>query len=540
MGQIVPRYYQAEAVQAIYDHFARSSENTIVALPTAAGKSVVIGDFIRRACTDYPATRILKLTHRKELIGQNYAKLMNMWPQAPAGIYSAGLKRREINAQVLFAGVQSLAHVQPFVIGHVDIIIIDECHLVPFNEGTQYRQLIAGLVDINPKLKVIGLTATPFRLDSGLLIESGVFTNICYDRTSAEEFNQLVEDGFLCKLVTKRTATELDVSDVKKRAGEFVPGELEAAVDKAPITASALDEVIHYGEDRKAWLLFATGIKHAEHINDYLVYRGIRSCVLHSKIEGDRDKLIADFQAGRYQALVNVDILTTGFDHPGIDLIAMLRPTASPVLHVQTIGRGLRIDPGKKNCLILDFAGNTMRLGPINNVNVTPKQSGKGQKKKEREATGEFMAKACDACDSIHPADTIVCPDCGTEFPLGLSKTAAEVEIVVQGPSTADIPVIDVNYQLHEKPGKPTSMKVTYMAGLTTYREWICLEHDGYPFHKAQRWWLNHGMPLPIPSTQEALDAALAGKIPMPSSIKVTGLHDKYPEIKGYNYQELP
>ena len=164
------RPYQRAAIDAIYDYFGRASGHPVVVIPTAGGKSLVMAEFIREVLEAWPDQRILIITHVRELIGQNHAELLRLWPEAPAGIYSAGLKRREIDAQILFAGIQSI-HRRAYDVQRADLILVDEAHLIPRRADTMYRRFLGDLATINPYLKVIGLTATPFRLDSGVLHE---------------------------------------------------------------------------------------------------------------------------------------------------------------------------------------------------------------------------------------------------------------------------------------------------------------------------------------------------------------------------------
>lgn len=489
------RYYQTEAVDSIYGYFSKHNGNPIVAMPTGTGKSVVIGSFVKRALTDYKGTRIVKLTHVKELIEQNYTKLLQLWPLAPAGVYSAGLRRKEV-AQVTFAGIASVAK-RAREFGHVDLVLIDECHLLGPNDDTNYRSFLVDLLTVNPMLKVVGFTATPYRLGQGLLtspVEKAdkvippLFTDICYNITGMDSFNKLVDEGYLCTLIPKRTGTELDVSQVKLTGGEFNQGELQLAVDKSEITLRAVQEIISQGEGRAHWLIFATGVQHAEHVAETLRQFGVQAVAVHSQLEDPkaRDKFIADFKSGRVRAVVNNNVLTTGFDFPGIDLIAVLRPTTSPGLWVQMLGRGTRPCEGKQNCLVLDFAGNTKRLGPINDP-VIPRKRGK-------RGGGGAPVRICEKCGTYNHASVKVCINCGEVFPVNskLAWEADTAELVVRpgrGPKIDIFRVTAVIYDVHHKADKPDSIRVTYQCGLRTFSEWVCLEHEGFAGKKARDWW---------------------------------------------------
>jgi len=306
-----------------------------------------------------------------------------------------------------------------------------------------------------------------------------VFDELVYDLTQKEHFNRLVKQGYLCRLVTKATSLELDPEGCRTTAGDYNEKDMSLRFDRESITNEAVDEIIKAGEDRKKWLIFAIDIDHAEHIAERLIRKGIPTNVVHSKMESDRDTVIKDYKNGTYRCLVNINILTTGFDVPSVDLVGMLRPTKSPVLHVQTVGRGLRIHDGKSDCLILDFAGNTSRLGPINDVQVLKKKKGKG---------GEPITKTCPDCQSIVPPVIKVCPDCGYEFQfkVNISGDHSQLDIVDEGKKW--LKVDDVTMALHDKKGSPTSVKVTYLCGHRTFNEWVCVEHNGYAKHRANHW----------------------------------------------------
>ena len=344
------RDYQTAAITGLYDYFAESTGNPLVVMPTGTGKSVVIAGFVREAVAAYPETRILMLTHVKELIAQNFQALIRMWPEAPGGIYSAGLSRRDIHAQILFAGIQSI-HKHASRVQRCDLVIIDEAHLLGRADSGMYRTFLAELNRINSgMLKVVGFTATPYRLDSGMLHEGKdrLFTDIAYQVPVL----QMIEQGYLCPVVPKQTTTQLDVSSVGTRGGEFIAGQLEAAVDRDEVTAAAVAEVVQHGAERGSWLIFCSGVAHARHVRDAIREHGISCETVTGDTPGpERDGILAAFKAGRLRCVTNANVLTTGFDAPGTDLIALLRPTKSVGLYVQMVGRGTRLAEGKDDCI---------------------------------------------------------------------------------------------------------------------------------------------------------------------------------------------
>jgi len=525
------RNYQKRATKAIYNYFKHNTGNPIVALPTGTGKSLIIAAMIRLAM-GFKNQRVIILTHVKELIKQNYDTALEMCGQLDVGIYSAGLNRRDTDNAVIFAGIASI-HRHPEDLGTFDLILIDECHLVSDKGNTMYRKYIEWMKQINSRVKVIGFSATPYRLKTGLLTDSGVFTDICFDMTGLKEFNSLIDDGWLSPLIAKVPFEELDVSNVGIRGGEFIPGELQHAVNHTSITERAVAELIQQSGGRQHWLVFASGIEHAESIAAILNKQGIAAATVHSKMSSDeRDFNIQSFKDGTLTAIVNNNILTTGFDFPDIDIIGMMRPTMSAGLWVQMLGRGTRIAKDKKDCLVLDFAGNTKRLGPINNVIL--QKSVKGRRKGKRAAP----VKMCEVCRVINNLAAKTCIACGAEFPktYNIRSKSAGLDVIAKDakPVTQRLPVDKVTYAKHEKKHGIPSLKVTYRIGLTSFREWVCFEHNGYARQKAIQWWQRRTL-WPVPDTvDEALAKSLSLIQPSHIDVNITG---KYPEIIGYLFK---
>lgn len=536
---IQARSYQIEAVSAIYQYFQASQGNPVIAMPTGTGKSVVIALFLESIYKQYPNQRILILTHVKELIVQNYQKLKSLWLSAPAGIYSSGLNKRELHDPITFAGIASVAK-KPELFGHVDLVIIDEAHLVSTNETTMYQKFINALKLKNPYLKIVGLTATPWRLGHGRIIDPvkgendqeipSLFSDICFDITGIHAFNRLIAENYLAPLIPKSTTTRLDVDGVHMRGGEFIEKELQTAVDKNEITLAAIKEAMELGYERNHWLVFATGIDHSIHVADALNDNGISAIAIHSKLsDTERDAAIKGFLSGKYRAAVNNNMLTTGFDFPAIDLILCLRPTASPVLWVQMLGRGTRPAPGKENCLVLDFAANTKRLGPINDP-VVPRR--KGQK------GGTAPVKECPNCRTIVHASLRFCNGildngnkCNHEFVFETKlKFGASTDELIKG----DLPVVEIfkvdhiTYSKHEKIDRPPMLKVSYYCGYKMFNEYVCIEHTNFAGKKARDWWRTRSdapLPLTVPTALEMVDS-----LKTPTHLRVW-INKKYPDI---------
>lgn len=509
------RDYQRKAIDALYGYFAEKVGNPLVVLPTGTGKSVVIAEFVRGAMEAYPDTRILCLTHVKELIAQNFAALLRLWPQAPAGIYSAGLNSRDLRSPILFCGIQSV-HSKAYAIQQCDLVLIDEAHLIPRASGTMYRKFLDQLREINPHLKVVGFTATPYRLDSGMLHKGRerVFDDIAY----SANIGDMIKQGYLCPVSAKWTDACQDTSGVGKRGGEFIAGDLERAVDQHQLNAAIAQEIVERGHGHGSWLVFATGTSHAQHLRDEIAANGISAeCVFGDTSDAKRQNILDRFKAGKLRCVVNVNVLTTGFDAPGVDLIAMCRPTASPGLYVQMIGRGTRLAEGKESCLVLDFAMNVKRHGPIDMIDV------RGDFDPDRQA-GDAPVKKCPSCSEIVHASARHCQACGHEFPPPTTKVLSKpvaAPLLAKEIESEWLPVNAVSYRRHEgRDDKPDSMVATYSCGIGSYKEWVCFEHTGYPREKATQWWARRmpGQPCPV-----KIDHALTrtSELPKPTAIRV-------------------
>jgi DNA repair protein RadD len=480
------RWYQEEAVSSVFDYLSSGKGNSpLIALPTGTGKSLVIAKLVTNVLQWWPDRRVIALTHVKELIQNNHDTLKRFWPGAPAGIYSGWpWHETDFNACYL-RGIGSVKNAVG-MFGPRDIMIVDEAHLLSGKANSMYGEVITGLRTLRPNMPVIGLTATAYRLGMGLLTDGGLFDGICYDQTGMEAFNRLIAEGWLAPLRPKKTELELDLGGVGISNGDFKQAELEAAVDREDTTWHAVNEACEWGADRRAWLVFASGIAHAEHVSEALNRKGVPTRAVHSKITAEeRDTYIKDFKAGRLRCLVNNNVLTTGFDHPPIDFVVMLRPTVSPGLWVQMLGRGTRPSPatGKTDCLVLDFAGNTRRLGPINDPKI-PRKKGEG--------SGEAPVKICEHCGTYNHTSVRLCVHCGEPFPIEskIIATADTAALLADNtPIVETFPVDYVAYKKHEKAGKAPSLRVSYQCGLRQFNEWIHLESGTYADKRGRDWW---------------------------------------------------
>lgn len=361
------RPYQQEAVNATLDHFRKSDESAVIVLPTGAGKSLVIAELARLA-----RRKILVLTHVKELVEQNHAKYESYG--LTGGIFSAGLKRKENLHQVTFASVQSVAANLEAFRDEYSLVIIDECHRVSGEDTSQYQRIIELLRQQNDALKVLGLTATPYRLAMGWIYryhyrgfvrgseadDSKPFRHCIYELP----LSYMINRGYLTppELVNAAVA-QYDFSALPRdRFGEYAERDVNRLLGKHKrVTRAIIEQVMELAAGRQGVMIFAATVEHAREISGYLP-EPQTALVTGATDWKDRAALIQRFKQRQLKYLVNVSVLTTGFDAPHVDLIAILRPTQSVSLYQQMVGRGLRLDKGKKDCLVIDYAGNHVNL----------------------------------------------------------------------------------------------------------------------------------------------------------------------------------
>jgi DNA repair protein RadD len=307
----------------------------------------------------------------------------------------------------------------------------------------------------------------------------------------------LIEQGYLSALISKRGDAQIDTTGLHRQAGDYVASEVDAAA--MVNLESNVREIVAYGQDRRAWLTFSAGVAHATAVRDEMRRYGVASEVVTGKMDdAQRDRAIRAFREGHIRHLSSVGVLTTGFNVPQVDLVALMYSTLSPVKYVQTVGRGFRLAEGKANCLVLDYGGNVRRHGPIDLVEIKPPGEG----------GGDAPVKECPECASYVLVALRICPDCGFEFPAPepeekLEREADTTPILSKAPALAqvqEVPVTGWYCERHEKEGSPDSLKVTYFAGLLSFREWWALEHRGFARDKAERLWLQHGGRQPVPS----------------------------------------
>ncbi|MEY4616699.1 MAG: hypothetical protein RJB66_1659 [Pseudomonadota bacterium] len=353
------RPYQREAVEATLNHFRQEREPAVIVLPTGAGKSLVIAELARIA-----KGRVLVMAHVRELVEQNHAKYITYGLEA--GIYSAGLNKKDFEQKVIFGSIQSIARASEAFFDNFSLVVIDECHRVSVDGETQYQSVIKQLIDKNPDLCVLGLTATPYRLGLGWIYEFHSQKQI--QKTKENRFfkkcvfelplRYLINQNYLTPpLMIDAPVACYDFSSLKLQNGRFAQAQVEDLLkDQKRITPLIIKNIIDMAKERQGVMIFTSSVNHAIEIMKSLP-PFVAALVTGETPDLERDEIIKAFKLKELKYLVNVSVLTTGFDAPHVDVIAILRPTESVSLYQQIVGRGLRLSPGKVDCLILDFTG---------------------------------------------------------------------------------------------------------------------------------------------------------------------------------------
>ncbi|OUR99758.1 ATP-dependent helicase [Halobacteriovorax marinus] len=384
------RPYQEDAVTSVVTHFQRTKDPAVIVLPTGAGKSLVIAELARIA-----KGRVLCLAHVKELVEQNHDKYESY--DLKGGIFSAGLLRKETSEKVIFGSIQSVARADDTFFEDFSLLVIDECHRVSTNEETQYHQVIAKLRKFNPKLCVLGLTATPYRLGLGWIYN---FHHKGFIKSEEDRFFKkcvyelplsfMIKNKYLTPpIVIDSPVACYDFSKLRpnSESGGFSIRDIEELLtDQERVTPGIVGHIISQSNERNGVMIFTSSVRHAREILGLLPV-GISCIVTGETPDIERDEIIASFKNREIKFLVNVSVLTTGFDAPHVDLIAILRPTESVSLYQQIIGRGLRLYENKEDCLVLDYTGQGHDL-------FSP------------EVGNEKMGEDS---DPVH----VLCPDCG-------------------------------------------------------------------------------------------------------------------------------
>jgi superfamily II DNA or RNA helicase len=386
------RPYQEFAIDEIKRKFQAGDTRVCLVAPTGAGKTTIAAELIKRTIAN--GKRVLFMAHRTELIEQCASRLDTFG--VPLGIIKSGTKRSNIKAPVQVASVQTLIRRE---LPEAHLIIIDECHRVM---GRTYLEILGGY----SSARVIGLTATPIRLDG-----KGI-TDVFQSLVEASKVSNLIHDGVLVKPKVFGPSTP-DLTNVKMTAGDFNQKQLSDVMDNKSITGDIVKTYIEKSVGKLA-VCFATSVNHSLNIVDEFKRAGISAEHLDGETPADQRSMILKRLAdGAIHVVSNVNVLTEGWDCPNVEVVILARPTASLSMYLQMVGRGVRSAPGKMGAVVLDHAGNTLRHG-FSSQDRDWENLWSGEKKEKIKREGS--AKSCPVCFCIVPSGVMSCPECGHEF----------------------------------------------------------------------------------------------------------------------------
>ena len=580
-----PREYQRDATNAIVAELHKPNAHPLADLATGAGKSLIVAMLVSELPSVFRTNnKILMLAPSKELVRQNYQDALEYNPMLRIGVYCAGLNRKEYEQPIVYGTINSIEN-KPTAFGVVDYIIIDEAHKVNTKDIGRYRKFINKMRDVNPDLRVIGLTATPYRLDGGMLTDpiEGIplFTKLVYTFGLAEA----IVDGYLVPLKVFQQTKAFDDTKVSKVGGDFNRKSLEQqwTAEKVEVAVQNLMRALtdearsRNGERRKHILAFCCGIQNAKDVAlEASKYGLVAEHISGEMNKNERDDIIERFKAGEINLLTNADILTTGFNAKNCDCIAQFRNTLSTSLYVQMLGRGTRTfgvnldcvnsaeerrhliaTSAKPDCLVLDFTSNTVRHGPVEDV------SGVDAKVQ----TGTVRARICSECEGINKLSAKVCVYCGTPFPEPKGKECPVEECGTRNMQNAvtcvgcgydfnkheDLPYDRIKDQhwhkvehvkitsYKKKYGfKPPIMRVEYFnsEGEMIVTEWVSFDPSAKPFalKKGRKWWTDNGGSRDFPLC--VIEAVERGKteIKFPTFVALEENHNGYMEIRDKRY----
>ena len=519
---IRPYPNQNKAVDKILDYLYGFYGNPVLEAPTGAGKSVVQAELVRRTLDNWPDKNILCLTHVQELIQQNFDAMLAVGVQMEPQIYSAGLKQKNVG-QLTMASIQSIYR-NLEKLPYPDLIIVDEAHMIPPKGEGMYQTLLQQF----PDARLVGLTATPYRLKGGLLTNGKMFDHIIEAAITNMTMAELIAEGKLSPLVSETTSANLDLSDlVAHSSSDYTEKSLSEMVEKnLEQTMQAVKDMVSHMAGRKKVLVFATNIAHANFIAELL---GDSAKVVNGKTASkERSEILAQYKASQFKYLINVGCFTTGFDQKDIDGLVFMRPTASAGLYVQMCGRGMRVHASKTDCLVLDYVGNIETHGPVTCVQPPPPPSENGNR------ANAPSVKECPECQCLLYLAATVCDECGYLFPkkYKVRSEAAKANIMAKV-DIREHQISGYKVTIHRKNNSPDMIKITWKSGmLPVCDQYLCINHQGYARQKAVEWfarWTGR-----LPTGDIFIDLETIKNMPEPPVLLKIDHGGKYPEIRNW------
>jgi len=531
---MILRDYQQECLSVIWKALPKE-ETILIQAATGAGKTIIFCELNKQILSKWPAIRIGILAHRRELISQAKDKMLRVWPDAGSkiGIACGTIQKHvDVRRPITIGTIQTLSNkienTKPF-----DIIIIDEAHRIPpMNDDNQYAKWIKAMQELNPRVRIIGFTATPFRLGHGYIYGKTCRPdneNLFSDLNYRIGIQKLQGAGYLCPLIAKETKNiSFSLSGIKRIGGDYSTRDVSDLMSEDLHVGSAIEAIREYASDRKHIVVFAVTIEHAEILSKTFNHHGISAATVHSKMAtGQRDMILRNFDAGRFRVIVNVGILTEGWDSPHADCGIMCRPTLSPALFVQMIGRMLRISNGKKDALILDLANNFRTHGMPDNPRVIIP----GRKKES--INGDDIIMTCPECMTVVAPQTRICPECGKVLVQEKKYINERVEMqnVKTEPDQLEVDVIDYNFNPYTSRKGNEMIKLAMTCkpkGMNTIppffvNHFFDFEGQGSEFgmRRARTIWNKIVGTAPPSSVQEAAERSGEFLMSMPNSIVI-------------------
>jgi len=470
---MIPRDYQLRAYEALLDSLCRGN-NPAAAVATGGGKSLLISMLVDRFRSR--GGKSLVLTNSKELVVQNMISLRKYAGLEGVGVYCSGLGHSAVGTSSTYGTIQTLYRNLDKLPSDLDAIIVDEVQNVA-HKGSEAK-MYNTLMNHFPNARKIGLSATPYRLDKGLVYEGEGchFDDLAIEITVKE----LIELGYLTPLKGIAAAVQLNLEGVHRSNGDFDTKEVDERMTEAWLR-EVLANVNRLATGRKTILIFTPTVRTAELVAKLAVEIGISAEYVHGG-DSEREDRLKRWEAGEFTIMANCQILTVGYDNPAIDCIVDCAPTESLGKHIQKLGRGVRNYPGKTDCLVIDVAGNLSRLGGISSEADFVQERADGSLVK-----GKIRKPKAPKPRGVKHGDLITDLDPMLASPSGMEGLVRNiVYIVINSKSIAGKQLLMVAYECQIEGG-----------ALVSANQFICVEYDGWARKKAEEWFALRGVQAP-------------------------------------------
>ncbi len=535
------RHYQRDILDTIYSDL-HAEHNVLMTAATGAGKTAMAVKLVERLYNEKPRSNYLVVMHKKLLVTQfleAFSKFTDINP-ADIGVCCAGLHSRNLSKRITISTIQTI-HRNRDAIKKQTMILVDECHRAEFtNKKTRYAQLLEAIRGKAPQSRLLGITATPYRLGAGYCYGTRCrpdIKNLFPRVNAAATYEMLKKDGYLVPLVGK-IASHSNISE--DLAGLRINGDYNISqagdvMSREYHIDTAVEAIRDNCPGRDCIVVFCVTIDHCEKVFSALKNSGESVTIIHSQLTPlEQHGNMESWREGKARIMVSCEILIDGFDHPPLDCLVMLRPTLSAALYIQSIGRVLRPSEGKSDALLLDLTDNVSRFGTdLDNVRVTIPKAAEEIVKKEKE-----LIKICPACQaevSIYRRDC----DCGYEW------TAEEIQIATAVPELTDVifekepplvvkcnsaePSIHESRKTKKQLGK---LSITYGESYQAVSVYFCLAdyYSGYAVTMSKKRWQDVSNST-FPTT---VDEFMTCDFILPESLELD-LNGKFPDIVKIN-----